>query len=79
MPESYISRFVYPLESIEGNNALRSRLLDIRDVMSELRTFAVLGFIIDPLRLVRSTAIAKALPAAETGVFSAFPAARSFE
>jgi hypothetical protein len=47
--------------------------------MSKLRTVAVLGFIIDPLRLIRSTAIAKALPAAETGVFSAFPAARSFE
>jgi len=46
-----ISRFVYPFESIEGNNALRSRLLDIRDVMSELRTVAVLGFIIDSLRL----------------------------
>jgi hypothetical protein len=31
--------------------------------MSKLRTVAVLGFIIDPLRLIRSTAIAKALPA----------------
>jgi hypothetical protein len=51
MLDSYFP-FCHPLESIEGNNALRSRLLDIRDVMSELRTVAVLGFIIDPLRLV---------------------------
>jgi len=51
MPDSYTSRFVHQLESIEGNNALRSRLIGVRDVLSEMRTVAALGLIIDPLRL----------------------------